>query len=159
MKAFISLLCGLLFSFGLAISGMTNPQNVINFLDISGNWDPALMFVMVGAIGVHSIAHVFRKTKLQTPLVASDYSLPSKNKIDKKLILGSAMFGAGWGLVGFCPAPAIASITGFDKALLIFVASLFVGMKLFTLTNNLKLEKLRKQLKKKYWFRNCLCLR
>ena len=147
MRAIISLLSGLVFAFGLAISGMTNPQNVINFLDVTGNWDPALMFVMVGAIGVHSIAYAFSKTKLKTPLMANQYSVPQKGKIDKKLIIGSAMFGAGWGLVGFCPAPVIASLTGSDKHLLIFFLSLCTGMKLFTMTKNLKVKTTRETVK------------
>ena len=149
MKAFVSLLCGLLFAFGLAISGMTNPQNVINFLDLTGNWDPALMFVMIGAIGVHSVAYAVKKVKIKTPMIATQYSLPVNNKIDKRLILGSAMFGAGWGLVGFCPAPAIASITGFDKSLLIFVLSLFAGMKLFSLVTEFKMKTSQKAEKEK----------
>ena len=140
MKAFVSLLCGLLFAFGLAISGMTNPQNVINFLDLTGNWDPALMFVMIGAIGVHSMSYAVKKVKIKTPIMATQYSLPVNNEIDKRLILGSAMFGTGWGLVGFCPAPAIASITGFDKSLLIFVFSLLAGMKLFSLITHFKMK-------------------
>ncbi len=149
MKAFVSLLCGLLFAFGLAISGMTNPQNVINFLDLTGNWDPALMFVMIGAIGVHSVAYAVKKAKIKTPMMATQYSLPVNNKVDKRLILGSAMFGAGWGLVGFCPAPAIASITGFDKSLLIFVLSLFAGMKLFSLVTQFKMKTSKKAEKEK----------
>ena len=129
MKPFVSFVCGLIFSCGLVISGMTIPENIINFLDITGNWDPSLMLVMVGAIGVHSIAQLIRVRRMSAPLMRRHFEIPSSTTIDSNLILGSVMFGAGWGLVGFCPAPAITSLASLDKSLLLFVVSLLVGMK------------------------------
>ena len=133
MQAFISLISGIIFAAGLGISGMTNPENVINFLDITGNWDPSLMFVMVGAIFVHFIAYRIKNKSMKKPLLDTKFYLPTKTDIDLRLISGSAIFGLGWGIAGFCPAPAVSSITSFNEQITVFLISLFIGMKVYSL--------------------------
>ena len=121
--AFIS---GLIMSMGLIISGMINPQKVIGFLDIFGHFDPTLAFVMLGALIVTAIG--FRLFGCSKPLLGECFDLPKKNKIDTPLILGAAIFGVGWGLVGFCPGPAIVGVgLGLSKAV-VFVFFMLIGM-------------------------------
>lgn len=121
MKNLTSLISGLLFSIGLGISGMLNPIKVKGFLDITRVWDPSLIFVMVGGIIVYAI--FFKQiTKRSKPICDHSFSLPTKTKIDYKLILGSALFGIGWGIAGICPGPAIANLaTGLSSALVFVV--------------------------------------
>jgi uncharacterized membrane protein YedE/YeeE len=126
MMHFVSLFCGALFAIGLGLSGMTNPQKVIGFLDITGNWQPALMFVMIGAITIHSLTYYLVKGKKQT-LLGKRFSLPSKKDADMHLILGSAIFGMGWGVGGYCPGPALASLGAFLNTALVFTLAMVVG--------------------------------
>lgn len=122
-----SLVSGLLFGAGLVIAGMTQPTKVIGFLDVTGGWDPSLALVMVGAIGVHAI--VYRvATKRSSPLFADKFALPTRRDLDAKLLLGAAIFGAGWGIGGFCPGPALTSLAGFGLDAAVFVAAMVVGM-------------------------------
>ena len=125
---------GLLFGVGLTISGMTQPQKVIAFLDFFGEWDPSLMFVMIGAIGVHFIGYrlIRRKT---SPLLADAFRLPEERKVDRKLVAGSALFGVGWGAGGYCPGPALTSLATFDLGVLIFVSMMVIGMLLHARLN------------------------
>jgi len=127
MKIIAVFLSGLLFSFGLIVSGMTNPANVIGFLDIFGNWNISLAFVMVGGIAVTSIGFRLLKT-LDKPLFAMSFAMPTRNDIDQPLIVGASLFGVGWGLVGLCPGPAIAALVITPKAALIFFISMLIGM-------------------------------
>lgn len=131
-KNISALVAGVIFGLGLIISGMTNPAKVIGFLDLFGNWDPSLMFVMVGAIGVSFFA--FRKaTRLPASLLKEEIKLPTARQIDMPLVLGSVIFGVGWGLVGLCPGPAVASLAvgGFD--IVLFVIAMFIGMEIHRL--------------------------
>lgn len=128
MRFLLTFLAGLIFAIGLAVSGMTMPSKVINFLDISGNWDPSLMFVMIGAIGVYSIVFHFIKPKMASPLYTEKFRLPTRVEIDLPLVLGAALFGAGWGLGGFCPGPALASTLLLDTRVLVFTLLMIVGM-------------------------------
>lgn len=131
-KNISALVAGIIFGLGLIISGMTNPAKVIGFLDLFGNWDPSLMFVMVGAIGVSFFA--FRKaTRLPVSLLNEEIKLPTARQIDTPLVLGSVIFGIGWGLVGLCPGPAVASLAlgGFD--IVLFVIAMFIGMEIYRL--------------------------
>ena len=125
MNRIFSLLSGLIFGLGLTLSSMTNPAKVIGFLDITGNWDPSLMFVMIGAILIFS--PVFYMLRNNKPLFASRFVIPKINKIDSQLIFGSALFGAGWGTVGFCPGPAISSLALLNPLSILFVISMVVG--------------------------------
>lgn len=121
------LLAGVLFAFGLVISGMTQPQKVIGFLDLGNGWDPSLAFVMVGAIAIHAVAY-FVKRRLNKPLMAELYQVPTSTVITKELIIGAVLFGVGWALAGFCPGPALTSVVTGNGMVLVFVACMFVGM-------------------------------
>lgn len=136
-----ALVVGFVFAIGLGLSGMTQPQKVIGFLDLFGNWDPSLIFVMAGAIVVHFITYkLIRKRK--SPLLSPDWHVPTKKEITPALMLGSFIFGVGWGLGGFCPGPAITSLASFDKTPALFVISMLVGMFLFrAVDKKLKLQK------------------
>jgi uncharacterized protein len=118
---------GILFGAGLTLGGMTNPERVRGFLDVFGRWDPTLMFVMAGAVLVMAVAWRARY-RMQTPLFGDKFSLPDRSDLDAKLIIGSALFGMGWGLAGLCPGPAVAALAlGFWQAWL-FVAAMLAGM-------------------------------
>ena len=132
---------GILFSIGLGISGMTEPAKILSFLDIFGNWDPSLIFVMIGAISVNAVLHRVI-TKKSNPLFDSKFYFPTKTNLDKKLILGSALFGAGWGIAGLCPGPGFASISTGNTYALVFVVALVFGM---ILVKAVELRKLRMQ--------------
>ncbi|HJM77988.1 MAG TPA: DUF6691 family protein [Candidatus Pelagibacter bacterium] len=137
MTKLSSLLSGIIFGLGLTISGMVNPQKVLGFLNIFGDWDPSLMFVMVGAIIIFSPLHFTFKRKSR-PFFAQSFIIPSKKDIDKSLILGAILFGIGWGLVGLCPGPAISAISFLNINVYIFVLFMFIG---FYLGNLLLLKK------------------
>ena len=118
---------GVLFGFGLILSGMTDPSKVQGFLDIAGLWDPSLGLVMGGAILVSSVAFFFA-SKRSRALLGEEIRMPSATEIDKRLVLGSLAFGAGWGLAGYCPGPAVASLaTGMIEPV-IFVVAMLTGM-------------------------------
>ncbi|PPK74922.1 hypothetical protein B0F87_107165 [Methylobacter tundripaludum] len=121
---------GLLFGLGLIISGMTDPSKVIGFLDLAGAWDPSLAFVMGGAILVGAGAFTIAK-KRQRSLLGAPMQLSSATELDKGLLIGSLVFGIGWGLSGFCPGPAVVSAAAGQPKALIFVASMLAGMALY----------------------------
>jgi uncharacterized protein len=129
-SSLISFLCGAVFAIGLGISGMTQPGKVTAFLDFTGNWDPSLLFVMVGAILVYFIGFrlVVKKPK---PIFTGAFQIPTLRKVDRPLALGSAIFGVGWGLAGFCPGPALTSVVTLRSENLFFVVAMFLGMALF----------------------------
>lgn len=128
---------GLVFGLGLMLSGMTDPSKVIGFLDLFGNWDPSLVLVMGGAIAVGFFAFTVAK-KRTTNFLGGALHLPKSTQIDKRLIWGNVMFGAGWGLAGFCPGPALVSMAaGQDKAL-VFVLSMVFGMIVYELIQRRK---------------------
>ena len=122
-----NLFSGILFGIGLAVSGMLNPFKVQSFLDFFGSWDPSLAFVMLGAIMTTTVGYRFI-FKLQTPLFSDQFFLPLKKDIDQKLLVGSAIFGIGWGVGGLCPGPSIALILSSQFPLIIFVISMFLGI-------------------------------
>lgn len=128
MKALIALVSGIIFSLGLGFSGMTNPEVVKGFLDIFGNWNWSLMGVMIGAIGVHAVTYRLI-TKRKSPLLADTFELPTKTTLDKKLLIGAALFGLGWGWAGICPGPGIVSLASGEWGIFYFVISMLVGMK------------------------------
>lgn len=132
-KNIAALLCGILFGLGLTISQMSNPNKVLGFLDISGNWDPSLAFVMAGALMTLSALQHFI-FKRETPIFDSQFYLPNKNNgIDKRLILGAIIFGLGWGLSGFCPGAVLAAFGDGRIEPFLFTLSLGAGMMLFRL--------------------------
>ncbi|MGR6874325.1 DUF6691 family protein [Pseudomonas sp. HK3] len=128
MQKIIALLAGILFGAGLAASDMNNPERVQRFLDLM-NWDPSLMFVMVGALIVAAPCFQWLMEKQNKPVFAAKFSLPSKLSIDKNLLIGSALFGIGWAIVGYCPGPAIAAIGYGYHEVFIFVIAMFAGAK------------------------------
>lgn len=121
-----SFVVGFIFALGLGIAGMTQPQKVIGFLDVTA-WDPSLMFVMVGAIGIHAIAYVFI-SRQKVPLLDDQFHLPKKKEITSSLVLGSIIFGMGWGLAGFCPGPAVMSLASGQLSVVVFVVAMIFGM-------------------------------
>jgi uncharacterized membrane protein YedE/YeeE len=137
MKILMALLAGLLFGLGLILSGMTDPAKVMGFLDLSGNWDPSLALVMGGALLVGSLAFPF-VVKRPKSILGDALRLPTTTQIDRRLVLGGLTFGVGWGLAGYCPGPAIASLAqGGMKPLLFFIAML-AGMAMFELFERIR---------------------
>lgn len=123
----IEFLVGLLFGWGLLLSGMTDPGKVQGFLDLFGQWDPSLAFVMGGAIAVGFFAFALARKKTTT-LLGGALHLPTARDIDKPLVVGSLIFGAGWGLAGFCPGPGLVSMAAGESKALVFVAAMLAGM-------------------------------
>jgi hypothetical protein len=132
MQTVMAFIVGLVFGIGLIVARMTNPAKIQGFLDLAGNWDPSLAFVMVGAILVGLVAFRFAG-KRERSLLGDVMRLPSATWIDRRLMLGSLTFGAGWGLAGFCPGPAIASLTTSGVKALIFTGAMLAGMIVFEL--------------------------
>ena len=132
MMAFASLLAGLVFGLGLIVSGMANPAKVLGFLDLGGNWDPSLAFVMAGAIAVGAVAFTLANRRSRS-MLGAEMRLPSARHLDRRLILGSMLFGIGWGVAGFCPGPALVSLGMGEVKALVFVAAMLVGMGVFEL--------------------------
>ena len=127
LQIIASLSAGTLMGAGLMISGMMNPNKVLSFLDIFGNWDPTLIFVMGGAI-FSALPGFWLSRRLTKPLLANNFQLPDKKNFDRRLVGGAAIFGVGWGLVGLCPGPAISAITTGSPQVIVFVISMTFGM-------------------------------
>lgn len=135
-----ALLGGLLFSVGLMVSAMTNPAKVLGFLDLAGRWDPSLAFAMAGAIAVGSLAFLFAKRRKKS-LLGLPMQVPASTAVTLRLVLGSAVFGIGWGLAGFCPGPALVGLgAGFPKAWG-FVAAMLGGIAVFEFIERAKLSR------------------
>jgi len=138
MKALVaSFASGVVFALGLGIAGMTQPAKIVNFLDFAGTWDPSLAFVMIGAIPVYFLCYRMA-LRGRSPLFAPEFSVPKRNGVASELLLGSAIFGVGWGLGGFCPGPALTSLGSGATATVIFVAAMVAGMVLHKLTTSLR---------------------
>ena len=134
MSKIVSLICGIIFGIGLTISQMIDPAKVLGFLNILGGWDPSLAFVMIGALIISSpFFHLFKNNK--KPIFVDSFSYSNNKELNKKLIIGSSLFGAGWGLAGLCPGPAIASLALFNTSSIIFVITMFVGFYLVKLSD------------------------
>ncbi len=131
MRGLVALASGLLFGFGLLLSGMANPAKVLGFLDLAGAWDPSLALVMVGAIAVALLPLQWIQRR-GTTLRGEPAQLPSGRQIDRRLVMGSLLFGAGWGVAGFCPGPALVAAAALIPQALLFVAAMLVGMVLFS---------------------------
>lgn len=127
MKSVSAFIAGAVFSIGLTISGMTNPENVIGFLDITGNWNPALMWVLMMAVVVTGLGYrlVWKRTE---PLFDTEFFVPTSRIMDGRLMTGSAIFGIGWGLIGLCPGPALSSIASGNIGVYVFIAAMAGGM-------------------------------
>lgn len=129
-QGFFAAASGFLFALGLAMAGMTSPGNIRGFLDVFGDWRPALAFVMVGAIGVNAVAFALLRRKAR-PFCAERFHLPTRRDLDARLIGGSALFGVGWGLGGFCPGPGVVAPWSGAGAGFVFLASMLAGMWIF----------------------------
>ena len=126
MNKLVALFCGTIFGIGLVISQMINPAKVLGFLNVFGEWDPSLVFVMIGALIISSpLFHLFKNK--EKPIFSTSFSISENKEIDKRLIFGSILFGAGWGLAGLCPGPAISSIALLNISSVTFVFSMFIG--------------------------------
>ncbi len=134
-------LVGFIFALGLGISGMTDPQKVIGFLDIFGDWNPALIFVMLGSIVVHFFFYKLIR-KRESPLFSPQWHVPQKNEITPSLIIGSVIFGLGWGLAGYCPGPVVTALGSLQIRPFIFVIAMLAGMYIFReLDKKLKIKR------------------
>ncbi len=132
-----SLVAGLVFGLGLIVSGMANPAKVLGFLDLAGSWDPSLALVMAGAIAVGAVAFaVARKRKLS--FIGADMKLPTSRDIDRSLVIGSVVFGIGWGIAGFCPGPGLVALGMGEVKALVFVVAMLAGMGAFELLERRK---------------------
>jgi uncharacterized membrane protein YedE/YeeE len=137
MNLVTAFLAGLMFGGGLILSGMSNPAKVLAFLDIAGSWDPSLLFVMLGAILVAALAFRFARTRVR-PLFGSHIHVPGAGRIDTPLVLGSVTFGIGWGLVGYCPGPALTALAVGGRSTLLFVAAMVAGMAIFEVAERIR---------------------
>jgi uncharacterized membrane protein YedE/YeeE len=132
MHIFMALIAGIIFGIGLIVSGMTDPSKVVGFLDLAGRWDPSLGFVMGGAILVGLIAFRFASGR-EKSLLGGAMRRPTATQIDRRLVLGGLAFGVGWGLAGYCPGPALASLASGGGKPVIFTAAMVAGMLIFEL--------------------------
>jgi uncharacterized membrane protein YedE/YeeE len=130
MATLFALLAGVVFGIGLIVSGMANPQKVLGFLDLAGNWDPSLAFVMAGAIAVGAVAFTFAR-KRTVSLLGLEMKMPTAVQPDRRLVGGSLLFGVGWGIAGFCPGPALVALGAGEAKAAVFVVAMLVGMGLF----------------------------
>ena len=125
-----SMLAGLVFGLGLIVSGMANPAKVLGFLDLAGAWDPSLALVMAGSISVAALAFAVARRRTVS-LLGAPMKLPTARGIDRRLVMGSLLFGAGWGIAGFCPGPALVALGAGEAKALVFVAAMLAGMGIF----------------------------
>lgn len=132
-----SLLAGLIFGLGLMVSGMANPEKVLGFLDIAGLWDPSLAFVMGGAIIVGLVAFAVARRRTLS-FLGFTMKMPANNRIESRLVIGSMMFGIGWGIAGFCPGPALVALGAGEIKAVVFVASMVAGMMAFEVIERIK---------------------
>lgn len=144
MRLFASSIAGLIFALGLGISGMTDANKVIGFLNLAGAWDPSLAFVMIGAISLHLA--LFRVViRRQSPLFDGRFHLPTRRDVTPELITGSALFGAGWGLGGVCPGPGLVSLASTTSSALLFVSFMLLGMALHRLIHRERAPQRRRE--------------
>ncbi|RZA20773.1 MAG: YeeE/YedE family protein [Proteobacteria bacterium] len=137
-KALAALVVGFIFALGLGISGMTQVTKVFGFLDVFGQWDPSLIFVMAGAILVHAVGYHFVR-RMNSPVLDTEFHVPKKRGISASLVSGAFIFGVGWGLAGFCPGPALVSLVTLDERPWMFVVCMLIGMRLFTLLSRTRI--------------------
>ena len=132
MRTLLAFVAGLVFGLGLLLSGMADPAKVLGFLDLAGAWNPSLAFVMVGAIAVGALAFALARRRTKA-LLGDAMQWPTATVIDRRLLVGALLFGAGWGLAGFCPGPALVALGLGESKAVVFVAAMIAGMGLFEL--------------------------
>lgn len=130
MNLVLSFVVGLVFGVGLIVSGMSDPAKVLGFLDLAGAWDPSLIVVMISAVAVSALAYRWSRRQ-QRSWIGAPISVPTGRQIDRRLLVGSALFGIGWGLAGICPGPALVLLGRGASQALVFVAAMLIGMGLF----------------------------
>lgn len=135
MHILTALFSGLLFGLGLIVAGMANPAKVLGFLDLAGAWDPSLALVMAGAIAVGMVAF-FMAYRRTLSFLGGNMQLPKSGTVDRRLVMGSLLFGAGWGIAGFCPGPALVALGLGETKALVFVAAMLTGMLIFEILEN-----------------------
>ena len=138
MTVFTSMLAGLVFGLGLIVSGMADPAKVLGFLDLGGDWDPSLAFVMAGAIAVGALAFAVAR-KRTVSFLGATMKLSTSRDIDRRLVIGSVLFGIGWGVAGFCPGPGLVSLGMGEVKALVFVVAMLLGMGAFELLERRRL--------------------
>lgn len=126
-RTLVALVCGLVFGAGLAISGMTDPARVLGFLDVAGAWDPTLLFVMGAGLAVTTLGYAWAR-RADAPWLGGRFAWPTRSDLDARLVIGAVLFGAGWGLVGLCPGPALASLGRGSTPVFVFVAAMFAAV-------------------------------
>ena len=136
MNRFIALVSGLLFGFGMMVSGMVDPNNVLNFLDLAGQWDPSLLFVMGGAVMVFMPFYLLVIKKMKQPLCNATFHLTNNRQVDFRLVTGALAFGVGWGIAGFCPGPVVTSLSGGNSTIYLFISTMLIGIWLGSLLTN-----------------------
>ena len=137
MRSVFAFIAGLVFGCGLLVSGMTNPAKVLGFLDLAGAWDPSLAFVMAGAILIGTMGFGLAAKRRRT-LLGDAMQLPTARRIDRRLVLGSVVFGVGWGLAGYCPGPVLTSLLHGGTKPLVFVLAMIAGMMLYELLERIR---------------------
>jgi uncharacterized membrane protein YedE/YeeE len=135
LHSVFALLSGIVFGLGLILAGMSNPRKVLSFLDITGLWDPSLIFVMAGAIGVGIIAFTIAKKRTKA-FLGDVMHMPTKQDIDRKVIVGGLVFGIGWGIAGICPGPALVLLGAGSKQGVIFLIAMLIGIVLYSVISN-----------------------
>lgn len=136
-----SLVVGFIFAIGLGLSGMTQPQKIVGFLNVFGAWDPSLLFVMLGAISIHVVTYRLIR-KRSSPMFSTHWHVPTKRDLTPALLLGAFLFGVGWAMGGFCPGPALVSLATFEAKPILFVVSMIFGMYLVkSLDQKIKIRK------------------
>jgi hypothetical protein len=130
MTVLVAFVAGIVFALGLGLGGMTRPDKVLAFLDVTGAWDPSLAFVMAGAVTTSAVLHrvIVRRVR---PVLESTFAIPTRTDVDARLVGGAVLFGIGWGLVGFCPGPAIVGLGGAMPQAAVFVGAMLGGMLLY----------------------------
>jgi uncharacterized membrane protein YedE/YeeE len=127
-----ALASGVLFAVGLGVGGMTRPEKVVAFLDVAGAWDPSLAFVMLGAAGTYAVLYPLIRRR-RAPVAAATFAVPERRDVDGRLVVGAALFGLGWGAVGYCPGPAIVALAAGASPTILFVSAMLAGMALHDL--------------------------
>ncbi|MEO6746162.1 MAG: DUF6691 family protein [Caldimonas sp.] len=137
MATVASFLAGLVFGLGLIVSGMADPAKVLGFLDLAGAWDPSLAFVMAGAVAVGAVAFAIARRRTRS-ILGLAMQLPTERRIDRRLVVGSGVFGIGWGIAGFCPGPGLVALGMGEAKALVFVVAMLAGMAAFEALERLR---------------------
>ena len=137
MTTIVSMLVGMIFGFGLILSGMVNPAIVLSFLDIAGNWNPSLLWVMSGAMSISAIAFAVAR-KRKNSYLGIPIQIPTATRIDQRLLIGSFLFGVGWGIAGICPGPALVLVGSGSTNAIVFLIAMMTGMLLFEMKHSQK---------------------